>query len=183
MDKIELGKKIVEFRKQKGFTIKQLAERTTVTASLLSQIERGLADPSLNTLRMISSALDIPMFNLFIEAVDTKDLIVRANSRKQIAFPSDNAEYALLSPDLSGAIEMVLMKLPSKTHSVRNLMAHTGEEVAYVHQGEVVLHLADRVEILRVGDSVKFPPGVKHKWENKGDTDVQIIFAITPPTF
>jgi transcriptional regulator with XRE-family HTH domain len=183
MDSIELGRKIVELRNLRGFSIRQLAEKTSVTSSLLSQIERGLANPSLNTLRMIASALEIPLFSFFIEAVDTKNLIVRADTRKQIIFPADNAEYALLSPDLSGALEMVLMKLPPKTQSAEHPMAHTGEEVAYILQGDVTLYLADSVEVLHCGDSVKIPPGVKHKWENKDDTEVIIIFAVTPPTF
>ncbi|MDR3591037.1 MAG: helix-turn-helix domain-containing protein [Negativicutes bacterium] len=183
MESIELGKKIVNLRNQRGLSIRQLAEKTNVTSSLLSQIERGLANPSLNTLRMIASALEIPLFSFFIEAVDTKDLIVRADTRKQITFPSNNGEYSLLSPDLSGALEMMLMKLPPRTQSAEHPMAHAGEEVAYILQSEVVLYLADSVEVLHVGDSVKFPPGIKHKWENKGDTEAIIIFAITPPTF
>ena len=183
MDKLGLGKKIQEYRKRKDLTIKELAEKVEVTASLLSQIERGLADPSLNTLRMLSNALEIPMFNLFIEDVDKQDLIVRSESRKKVAVPSDNAEYALLSPDLSGTLEMVLMTVPAKKQSARELLAHTGEEVAFILKGPLTLYLEDSIEVLKDGDSVKIPPGLKHRWENKGNTDAKIIFAITPPSF
>ncbi|EPZ54464.1 helix-turn-helix family protein [[Clostridium] sordellii ATCC 9714] len=43
-------------------TIKEVANITGVTPSLLSQIERGLSNPSINTLKLISKALDVPLF-------------------------------------------------------------------------------------------------------------------------
>ncbi|MFD0619615.1 cupin domain-containing protein [Paenibacillus sp. GCM10027629] len=184
MDNLELGKTIAKIRKSKNYTIKQLSELTNVTSSMLSQIERGLSSPSLNTLRVIADALEIPLFSLFTEFVPTKNLITRANSRKKVIIPSSNNwEYSLLSPDLSGSIEMVLMKLPPESQSAEKPMRHIGEEVAYVLAGEVVLFIGDDVETLYHGDSVKIPPGMQHKWENKSDQDATVIFAITPPTF
>lgn len=183
MNNIELGKKIAEFRTNKNLTIRQLAEKTNVTSSLLSQIERGLANPSLNTLRMIANALEIPLFSFFTESVHKKDLIVRAHTRKKILFPSDNWEYDLLSPDLGGALEMALMKLPPNTESAQDPMAHAGEEIAYILNGSVALYLGDDIETLNAGDSVKIPPGLKHKWENRTTTEASVIFAVTPPSF
>ena len=184
MDNLELGKTIAKFRKNKNYTIKQLSEITNVTSSMLSQIERGLSSPSLNTLRVVADALEVPLFSLFTEFVQTKDLITRANSRKKVIFPSSNNwEYSLLSPDLSGSIEMVLMKLPPESQSAEKPMRHIGEEVAYVLAGEVVLFIGDDVETLYHGDSVKIPPGIEHKWENRSDQEATVIFAITPPTF
>ncbi len=184
MDNQELGKKVAKFRNMKNLNIKQLAEKINVTSSLLSQIERGLANPSLNTLRMIASALDVPMFSFFIETVNNKNLIVRADYQRKLVFPSsENLEYSLLSPDLSGDIEMVLMKVPANSRSSQEPMGHIGEEVAYVLSGSIQLHLDTMVETLNTGDSVKIPPGMKHQWENKTDEEVTIIFAVTPPTF
>ncbi|WP_442600552.1 helix-turn-helix domain-containing protein [Paenibacillus sp. KN14-4R] len=183
MDNLELGKTIANYRKNKNYTIKQLSEITNVTSSMISQIERGLSSPSLNTLRVIADALEVPLFSLFTEFVPTKNLITRANSRKKVIFTSNNWEYSLLSPDLSGSIEMVLMKLPPGSQSAEKPMRHIGEEVAYVLTGEVVLFIGDDVETLFDGDSVKIPPGVEHKWENKSENEATVIFAITPPTF
>ena len=184
MENNELGKKIAELRTNKNLNIKQLAEKVNVTSSLLSQIEHGLASPSLNTLRMIAAALDVPMFSFFMENINHRDLIVRADYRKKLTFPAaKNLEYLLLSPDLTGTIEMVLMKIPSQSQSCQEPLAHVGEEVAYVLSGSVVLHLENVVETLHTGDSVKIPPGTKHKWENQTDEVVTVIFAVTPPTF
>lgn len=182
-DGIELGQRIAAARSNKGFSLRQLAENISVTPSLLSQIERGLANPSLNTLRMIAISLDIPLFSLFTEPAHVHKLITRANSRKKIIFPHSQWEYMLLSPDLTGAIEMVLMTIPPQSQSSENSLSHTGEEVAYVLSGTVTLYLEDSIETLEKGDSVKIPSGLRHMWKNDSDSNVEVIFAVTPPTF
>jgi transcriptional regulator with XRE-family HTH domain len=180
----ELGKTIANYRVKHNYNLKQLAEKTKISSSMLSQIERGLTSPSLNTLRMIADALEVPLLSFFTESEKSKDLITRANSRKKIVFPPpQNMEYMLLSPDLSGSIEMVLMKIPPLSNSAEKPVVHIGEEVAYVLEGSIILHLGDDIETLYTGDSVKIPPGVQHKWENTTDQEVTIIFAVTPPTF
>ena len=66
MVEVDISKNITTYRKMKDLTIKELATLTGVTPSLLSQIEKGTANPSINTLKQISYALDIPIFNFFI---------------------------------------------------------------------------------------------------------------------
>lgn len=184
MDNKELGKAIANYRVKQNYNLKQLAEKTKISSSMLSQIERGLTNPSLNTLRTIADVLEVPLLSFFTESEKSKDLITRADSRKKIVFPPpQNMEYMLLSPDLNGSIEMVLMKIPAFSNSADDPVFHVGEEVAYVMQGSIVLHLGEDIELLNTGDSVKIPPGVHHKWENTTDQEVTIIFAVTPPTF
>ncbi|MCY8830199.1 helix-turn-helix domain-containing protein, partial [Bacillus atrophaeus] len=53
MDNIDIGKKIAKYRKAKGFSSKELANLSEITPSMLSQIERGLANPSIQTLKIL----------------------------------------------------------------------------------------------------------------------------------
>ncbi|WP_037351351.1 helix-turn-helix domain-containing protein [Anaeroarcus burkinensis] len=182
-DSIELGQKIATARNNKGLSLRQLALSVNVSPSLLSQIERGLANPSLNTLRMIAVSLDIPLFSLFVEPTNVNKLITRANNRKKIIFPHSNWEYTLLSPDLTGAIEMVLMSIPPHSQSSEVSLSHAGEEVAYVLAGTVTLYLDETTETLEKGDSVKIPPSIRHMWKNETDSTVEVIFAVTPANF
>lgn len=182
MNDIDIGKKIMEYRKAKNLSIRELAELSNVTSSLLSQIERGLANPSINTLKMISKALDVQLFSFFLCSPSSKDLVVRANNRKEIIFPeSKGIVYELLSPDLSGSIEFATFKLEPNGES--ELMEHKGEEVANVLQGKIKLHLNGEIVELNEGDSVRIPPYTNHKWANSYDEVSKVIFAITPPTF
>lgn len=182
-ESIKLGKKIATARINKNLSLRQLAKMINVTPSLLSQIERGVANPSLNTLRMIAIALDVSLFSLFIEQANADNLITRADNRKRIIFPHNTGEYVLLSPNLNGAIEMIMMNIPPQSQSAPVPLPHQGEEVAYVMSGTVTLFLGDIIETLYQGDSVKIPPGLPHKWENRSDSAVTLIFAVTPPTF
>ena len=184
MNDVEISKKICEYRKRKGLTIKELANLTGVTSSLLSQIEKGTANPSLNTIKQISNALNIPLFNFFINDSHTENLVVRKNKRKKMVFKDDeNLAYELLTPNLQGDIEFVLMTIPPNEYSSNEQFSHKGEEVAYVISGNVNLYMLNTVIELNCGDSVKIPTLTQHKWENISNKECQVIFAVTPPSF
>lgn len=99
-------------------------------------------------------------------------------------FPeSKNFSYELLSPDLNGDIEFVLMKLTPGSCSSNEPMCHDGEEVAIVIEGSVTLFLSDDKYVLNKGDSVRISPKLSHKWQNAFDKSTSVIFAVTPPSF
>ena len=56
----EIGFKIRELRKHRGIILKEFSQKVGVTPSLISQVERGVAAPSISTLKMISNALGFP---------------------------------------------------------------------------------------------------------------------------
>lgn len=184
MDDINVGEKISEYRKAKKLNIKDLAALAGVTPSLLSQIERGLANPSLNTINAIAKVLDVPLFSFFTTSTNTRELVVKADKRKKMILPErDNILYELLSPDLNGSIELALMKLTPSSDSSEELLEHEGEEVAFVLEGKINLLLDNSVIPLDTGDSVRIPNGMRHKWMNDYEEDAKVIFAITPPSF
>lgn len=186
MSDINIGKKIAGIRKAKGLTIKELAIQSKVTPSMLSQLERGLANPSINTLKTIALALDVQLFTLFIEDENKGNLIVKPKDRKQMILPSESNEiitYELLSPDLNGDIELAIMTLTPKSHTSKDMFKHIGEEVAYVSSGNVHLFLDEEELILMEGDSVKIPPHTLHRWYNPYDIKASVIFAVSPPSF
>ena len=55
---------IRELRRRKNFTLRQLSEKTGYTVSFLSQLERGIKNPSLDALRAIAQALDVSLVSL-----------------------------------------------------------------------------------------------------------------------
>lgn len=74
MNDLNLGEKIAEVRKKQNLSIRDLAKLADVTPSLLSQIERGLANPSVNSLKSIASSLNVTLFTFFVSEVDKKKL-------------------------------------------------------------------------------------------------------------
>jgi len=186
MSEINIGKKIADLRKSKKLTIKDLAEEAKVTASMLSQLERGLANPSINTLKTIALALDVPLFTFFIEDETKENLVIKPSDRKQMIIPSEGDElitYELLSPDLKGDVELAIMTLSPKSHTSKDNFKHTGEEVAYVSKGKVHIFLNDSELTLEEGDSIKIPPNMMHRWYNPYSIESVVIFAVSPPSF
>lgn len=178
MKDVNVGEKVLEFRKAQNLTIKHLAERANVTSSLLSQIERGLANPSINTLKSISKALDIPLYSFFIDYPDPHDLVVREHERSRITFPSkEGYEYELLLPENNTNMKLILMELQPRSSSSENLINHRGEEVAHVTEGRVLLYLEDKKILLEHGDSVKILPNMNHRWQNTSNTICKVIMA------
>lgn len=184
MDELEIGKKVRDYRTARKMTIRELAQQTGLTPSMLSQIERDLVNPSINTLKLISKGLDVPIFRFFKEDVQGQDMVVRREMRKTIGRPEHrDVMYDLLTPDTSGNIEFCLMRIPPGSDSAEVPQTHSGEEVAYVDEGEVEVMVAGERYQLNAGDSIRIPQFTEHAWNNKTDRMVKVIFALSPPSF
>lgn len=181
MENIDIGKKVEKYRKTKNLSIRELAKLAEITPSMLSQIERGLANPSIQTLKILARTLDVPTFSFFIEEQNTADLVVRKNQRKKMVI--ENLSYELLSPDFTGNLVSAIMTVPPNTSSSEKLLEHKGEEVAFVLEGKIRIYLNEEKHILEAGDSVKIPAYMKHKWENDFNQNAIVLFSVTPPAF
>ena len=60
-DNSELGLKLREIRSSRSLTLNRLAELTQLTTSFISQAERGLVSPSIDSLRKLAKALDVEL--------------------------------------------------------------------------------------------------------------------------
>ncbi|MDK2585189.1 cupin domain-containing protein [Romboutsia sedimentorum] len=179
MNDLNIGEKISQFRKKQNLSIRNLAKLANVTPSLLSQIERGLSNPSVNSLKSIASSLNVPLFTFFISEVNKKDLIVRGNNRKKVILPgSDNVIYEVLAPEITDNLEFAIMNLAPNTSSCNEPIHHNGYEIAYILEGEVNLYLDDEKFTLYKDDSVKVPIGTNHRWENTSNNESKVIFAV-----
>jgi len=181
VENIDIGKKIAKYRKAKKLSSKELAKLAEITPSMLSQIERGLANPSIQTLKVLAKNLDIPTFMFFLEETSTSDLIVREDRRKKMVV--DNLSYELLSPDFKGNLATVIMNVPPNTTSSEKLLSHKGEEIALILEGKIKIYLNEEEYILEKGDSVKIPTNLRHKWENTFTQNAVVLFSVTPPIF
>jgi len=101
---MELGNRLRARRQELGLSLRELAERVGLTASFLSQIERDLASPSIESLRKISNALEVPIFHFLVEP-DAKSPVVRRGERALLKLPDSNLTYQLMTPDLNRKME------------------------------------------------------------------------------
>ena len=184
MEELNLGKKIQAIRMERGLSVRKVADMAGITPSMLSQIENEQVNPSINTLRSIAQVLDTPLYNLF-KAEPVSNPVVHPENRRIIGSKSEpDVHYELLTPDTRGSIEFIMMTIPPRLSSYRDSKSHAGEEVAYVCAGDWVdLDMDGTIINLQAGDSGRIPANVPHVWHNPADVAVQIVFAITPPSF
>lgn len=178
---LQIGQKIRTYRTDKHLTIKELAEKADITSSMLSQIERGQATPSLNTIRLLAVALDEPIYRFFLETENVQSDIVRKKDRRRIVDKGVN--YEMLSPDNNGNLEMMLLTLAPGEESCKTPLAHKGEEISLIEKGTLELTLGTQVFLLHEGDSVHIKSEIKHRWYNPTDQTSILLFAVTPPSF
>lgn len=197
-DQDALGHTIGSHRQSRGLTLQNVAKAANVSESLVSQIERGKASPSITTLRRLASALEVPVAALFLESdgdwpraagkngkteLDGQRIIVRGDERKWLKVPKSKVNYQLLTPDHNRQIEFLWIEYIPGAVSRPTPMGHAGEENALCIRGSVVVTIEGEEFVLEEGDSISFDSGRAHQVENRADEPAILISAITPPSF
>lgn len=159
-----LGAAIRALRRVRGLTLVRLAEATDLSHPFLSKIERGLAQPSLGSLRRIALALETSPIEL-IAAGDETDAAARVEIHR-IADPEPMADFARTPTRMlaSGDRPFHPMRLESRQRRPGAYVRHREDEFLYVLAGDVRVDLDGEVHALGAGDSVYFRGGVAHRW-------------------
>jgi transcriptional regulator with XRE-family HTH domain len=181
-----IGPKIREMRKHRGMTLKEFSQRVGVTASLISQIERGVAAPSISSLKKISDTLGISIALFFNEEgkalANDFSPIVRKHERKTL-HPSPGVTYHLLSKNLQGKLEFLLAFYEVGASTGPKPYWHRGEECALVLKGKLEVQIGSSVYVLLKDDSITFSCEIPHRVSNVGKVPAVSIWCITPPSF
>lgn len=177
-----LGERIRKKRQERGLSLSQLALRTDLTASFLSQVERDLAEPSITSLRKIADALNVPIFYFLMDPRDHSP-VVRRSERKVLNFPRSHLTFELLSPDLNRQMEVIMARLDPGTSTSEMPLPHPGEECVVVLEGKMVITIGEEEYELEQGDSIYYFSGIPHKITSVGQKALVFVSAITPPAF
>lgn len=182
MDHTLVGLRLKKRRTELNYSLRALAQQTDLTAAFLSQVERGISNPSLNTLRRIADSLDVPMLYFLAERPNPSP-IVRAEERAQIELDDSAVTYEMLSPDLSGSFVTIQGFLkPGNENIVRPLSVDT-EEMVLVLNGKLLVGIGNEEFTLNKGDSITFQGKELNKMICGSDQPVSWISIITPPVF
>src|SRR5919109_4865707 len=177
---MSLGQRIQELRRKRGFTSRELATNVQVTSSLISQIEHGKTSPSLDTLRRIAKALRVPLIYLLLED-DLEPQVVRTGERHVIHLEDRQLRASFLSPLPPQQLELVLLELPPGKVAWTKSRSHEGQECRLVLKGTLRAYYGEKAYLLEEGDSILWNGTVSHRIENVGDSDAQLLIALTPP--
>lgn len=179
-----LGAVVKSRRTAAQLRLVDLAERTGLSASYLSQVEHNRICPSVTALGRIAQGLGVTVGAIFEEVDETTKsswAVVRRNERKIIMLPNSPIRNELLVPNLQGALEVMLTTIPPGTKSV--VFNHSGDELGYVLSGKLHYFVGDQLVVLNTGDAISHKSNVPHRYENRTKKKVETLWIITPPGF
>lgn len=182
---MNIGQKIRSYRELLGLSLTQLSQLTNLSVGYLSQLERDIANPSLNSLKKIGDALGVKV-SFFLSEDDDENLleskfVVRANNRKKLTYSDPRVEVFILTPNNGSEIELLLIVAqPGAKKMPEDLFTHGKEEEAgFIIDGTMSLELNGHTFVLEKGDSIQFRSDLPHKWENVGPDVIVAVWAIT----
>lgn len=202
----DLGNQIRKERQKRQLTLEKLSKMTGLSKSFLSQVERGLAEPSITSLKKISKEFGFSVVNLFlnennlnsnweyrnssqtyknkgsayVESVE----VVRADKRKRLALPGSQVMYDLLTPDMNRQLEVMFMRVKKGDDSGEEPMLDPpGEKIGIVLNGTLEMRVGHEVYELQEGDSIYYPTNIPHSWRALEGDPIEVIWILTPPSF
>jgi transcriptional regulator with XRE-family HTH domain len=181
-----LGARLRSARKERKLSIQMLADRSSLSSAMVSQIERGLSTPSIRSLRLLGIALGMPMSWFFggppHEESGDSPYVVRRGNRRLLRLTPTGVMKELLTPTTPGLLEMYEICLAAGGTSGPEFYQHAqGEKAGLVVEGVLELFIDNQTQLLNEGDTFRFPSVLPHRFGNPGTTATRLIWVITPP--
>lgn len=176
-----LGERLRERRRALGLTLQTVADRAGLTAGFISQVERGLAAPSLSSLTAIGRVLDLDPGALFAQP-KPPGATTKQGERPVWGIDPARMSYERLTSTFPGNVLRAVIIHESPGHRSEPI-SHEGEELFFVLQGALTVELEGRRHILRPGDSIHFDSRRVHStWNHTGETTT-ILHSCTMDVF
>jgi transcriptional regulator with XRE-family HTH domain len=185
MLEVAIGREVRAFRNKLGITASDLARAAGLSLGMLSKIENGVTSASLTTLQRLSKALGVPVTALFRRFEERRDAVfVSAGQGLLIERRGTRAghQYQLLghTGGVTGGVvvEPYLITLTEES-DVFPLFQHSGHELIYVLDGEVVYRHADKLYPMKPGDSLFFDADAPHGPEELTKLPIRFLSVIS----
>lgn len=199
MPTTNMGERIRAERERQGISLRALARDVGVSPSMISQIETGKSRPSVSTLYAITTALGLPMQDVFVnlEMVDAGPIATVldalgsargtrlgphvAPKQRQILTLDSGVTWERLGslPPLNVDFLLVTYAPGGSSSSTGDLMRHAGWEYGYLTSGTLNLTLGFDEIVLESGDAVSFDSTTPHRYRNESsDPAVGVWFVI-----
>jgi transcriptional regulator with XRE-family HTH domain len=173
-------------REQLGLTLRDLASESGVSASMISDIERGAKSPTISTLDALAQALGLPMSALADSAAPSASRIhvVRAAERPNFVDTKSGAKRDNFGPKLPGSkVEFLSYVVPPrKVAGPFAAHARGTIEHMYLAAGSITAVFGDEAVTLRTGDSCTCFADIAHRFDNsEGKVEAFIYIVVEQP--
>ena len=179
-----LGSRVKALREAMDLSLRDLAERSGVSAPMLSQVERGETSPTLQVANRIAEGLELRLSQLLRLDEDGAVSIVRSSERRKGPSHAHGHSYEILTPPLPGQraeLSRHTLGADAVTGGPGDPPMHEpgSRETALVESGTVALVCDGRRHELHEGDCVTFDADLPHHFENPGPKEAVLLAVVS----
>jgi transcriptional regulator with XRE-family HTH domain len=180
---VDVGERLRELRRFRRATLRTIADRSGLSESFLSQVERGRSSASIASLRRIADALGVSMADLFGPDSVPGPRVLKRDDRPSLSFGILGRKL-LLTPKPLHHLEVFAGELEVGGSTGEQPYAHgDSEELFVVISGSVQLELAGELFELESGDSIDYRSSTPHRVANTGQELAEVMWIISPPSY
>jgi XRE family transcriptional regulator, regulator of sulfur utilization len=176
-----VGAALAALREQRGLSLDEVSRQAGVSKSMLSQIERGQANPTVAVVWRLATAFGVPLGELLGDDKPAPPLLttVPAHATPLLASPDGKCELRILGPiDLAGRFEWYLLTVrPGGTLDSRAHEPGSREHLT-LHAGTLEVHVGAERARLRAGETARYAVDVAHRIHNPGKSAAQALLVV-----
>lgn len=183
----DVGQKIKALRTAEKLTLDGLAKMSGVSKSMLSQIERGLTNPTLGTLWSLTQSLGIDLASLLnepeVDAADSAEIeLIKSHQTPEIQSADGLCSLRILGPiDLVSETEWYDMRLEAGGCLESEGHADGTVEHLTVIDGALEVRTGTKSQRLEAGDTARYQADIPHVIENKGGATARALMLVLAP--
>lgn len=164
-----------ELRNERNLTLGQLSKISGISKAMLSDIEKGDSNPTINTIWKIANGLNVPYTRL-MEGIDKEATVVRKSDSVMQTGESDHYRvYCYFPSTPTRNFELFYVELDE--HSSNASIGHSekAQEYIYIIKGSLTLLTATGNYTLEEGDSLAFDSSISHTYVNNNDSKLYFM--------
>lgn len=171
----QIGENLKKLRIERKMTAVQLADSSGISTVMLSQIEKGTANPTINTLWKIANGLKVP-YTMLLEAPMEETRIVIPQEDKMQYSPDGKCRIFCYYPvSAQRKYELFMMRMNPGGESASPGHTQFSREYLIVSEGELEIQIENTLYQLKSGESLTFAASVPHIYKNISATETNVI--------
>ena len=164
-----------KLRRQRNLTQGQLAKAAGVSKAMVSEIEKGGSNPTINTLWKLAKGLNVPYTQLMAE-IDADTTIIRKEDAPMLDGEQGHYRiYSYFKNTPTRNFELFYCELDGNSSNESIGYLDTSQEYVYVIDGELELQAGEQTYSIQAGDAILFDPSVRHTYANRQQTLLRFL--------
>lgn len=156
-----------KLRMERNLTLGQLSKISDISKAMLSDIEKGNSNPTINTIWKIANGLNVPYTRLMEGIEDNATLIRKSEAVEQMSESNHYRVYCYYPSTPVRNFELFYAELDANSSNASIGHSNKAQEYIFVIQGELLLQTSSGNYTLSAGDSLAFDSSANHTYINQ----------------